>query len=119
MGVVSAGMHFAGALGGEFAGGLLLDGQTVDVCPEGNTGTVPGAFQQADHAGLQTDIQDLNVQLLQVVLDKGGGLILLETQLGVSVQVLEGFDEFALMLVHEGSYFFGYIYHIISPFCES
>jgi hypothetical protein len=63
---------------------LLLDGQRVHVCPEGDGGTVSGSDLRHD-PGDSDAAARLQSQSLEPVPDDAGGALLAEAEFGVAV----------------------------------
>ena len=85
VGVVAAGVHDAGDLGGKGQAGLLLDGQGVHVRPQQHRGTGAAAANLSHHAGVpyRAEGDGPGGQLLPY---PAAGLKLLEPQLGLPVE---------------------------------
>ena len=84
---MSAGVHDAVMAAAEGAVVLLLDGEGVDIGPEGDcAGPWPASTEKAQHAGLANPLVG-DIQGVQLPLDEPGGLMFLQSQLGMVVQL--------------------------------
>ena len=102
VGVVAAGVHDARVLRGVGGGGLLQDGQGVDVGAQADAGAVAAAAEQTDDAGLQAfDLHHFDIKGAERLLDVGGGVEFPEAQLRVFMAVPEDVIEFLLHFFHQ------------------
>ena len=102
--VVAAGVHDPVDLGGVGKSGALLDRKGVDVSPESHRRAGLVSVEDAHYAGAGDPVHDGDAALRQEGLDEGAGLILLEGELRVHVQLLVELDLKVLVLAAEGFY---------------
>ncbi len=96
--VVAAGVHDAGVLGGELEAGLLLDRQRVDVGAERERLPRPPGAHGRDEARLRRPVELEPFHAAEQLEEERRRLVLLEAQLGVSVQMPAPRDRLRLQL---------------------
>ena len=88
MAVVAAGVHRAGAPGAVVLRSLFVDAQGVHVGAERDGPIAAAAFERADDAGAAHALGDVvEAELPQLGSDEGACALLLESELGMRVQV--------------------------------
>lgn len=107
MGIVAAGVHNA-VVGGAviyFVG--FANGEGVDIGAEGDAMCGGGFFavQESDGAGVGDGLYVLDAEAGELLADIIGGVVFLEGEFGVAVEVLAEVVELGCMGLGEGLYF--------------